>query len=170
VCAVVKKLIWNTHWIIPFRDDVFEAMWPGNDTVWRTLLDLNRIVVYADKNGIIRDDPQRRMICLIDGVIGGEGDGPLAPDPVAAGIMMGGMDPVAMDCVAATLMGFDIGKIRLIREGLADRERPLPITSVGESTIRILADDGEHDFEQYRRRRNLHFKPHPGWKGFIERE
>jgi uncharacterized protein (DUF362 family) len=170
VCAVVKKLIWNTHWLVPFRDDIYEAMWPGNDTVWRTLLDLNRIVVYADKDGIIRNDRQRRLVCLIDGIIGGEGDGPLAPDPVASGTLMGGMDPVAMDCVAATLMGFDIGKIRLIREGLADRERALPITVAGTETIRVAEDDGEHSLEEYGRRRNLHFKPHPGWKGHIERE
>ncbi len=169
VCAVVKKLVWNTRWIVPFRDDVFEAMWPGNDTVWRTLLDLNRIVQYADKGGVVRESPQRGLFCLVDGIIGGEGDGPLAPEPVAAGVVLGGRDPVGVDCVASTLMGFDVRKIRLLQQALADRQRRQPVTSVTPETIRVTEGGTQWSLEEYARRRNLRFEPHPGWKGCVER-
>jgi hypothetical protein len=169
VCAVIKKVIWNTHWIVPFPDDVFEAMWPGNDTVWRTLLDLNRIVQYADRDGVVQDRKQRGLLCLVDGVIGGERDGPLAPDPVASGVLLGGLDPVGVDCVASTLMGFDVRKIRLIQQGLADAMRPQPITSATLDTIRVKDGDRAWSLDEYGKRRNLHFEPHPGWKGCVER-
>jgi hypothetical protein len=39
VFAVLKFLNWKSGKVIRFKDDVSEAMWPGNDTVWRTLLD-----------------------------------------------------------------------------------------------------------------------------------
>ena len=45
--------------ILPFPDPYFEGSWWGNDTLWRTALDLNRILFYADKEGQIQEQPQR---------------------------------------------------------------------------------------------------------------
>ena len=54
--------------------------WYGNDTAWRMTLDLNNIIHYSDKNGIIKKDQQiRKNLVLVDGIIGGEGEGPLSP-------------------------------------------------------------------------------------------
>ena len=75
--AVAKKLLWNTGRILPYRDDIYEAMWWGNDTLWRTLTDLNRAVRYADKEGVLHDAPQRSFFGLIDGVVAGEKNGPV---------------------------------------------------------------------------------------------
>jgi uncharacterized protein (DUF362 family) len=101
--------------------------WKGNDTVWRTILDLNRVAHYADKAGTMRDIPQRRTFVLIDGVIAQEGNGPMSGEPLAASVVFGGFNPVAVDALAARSMGLDSGSIRAIsRAGKINRWRLLP--------------------------------------------
>jgi len=48
---------------------------------------------------------------IIDAYIGMEGDGPLDGDPVSWGVAIASQDPVAADCLAAQLMGFNISDI-----------------------------------------------------------
>ncbi len=167
VTAVAKKLVWNSHWIVPFRDDVFEAMWPGNDTLWRTLSDLNRIAVYSDKTGKVCDQPQRSVFCLIDGIIGGEKDGPLAPSPIAAGALVAGTNTVAVDAVATTLMGFDLNKIPVVAR-LIEKNDPLPLWGGKAANITVVEGGSMYNLDEYRERRNLRFEAHPAWKGQIE--
>ncbi len=99
--------------------------WFGNDTIWRTILDLNRIALYADKDGIMRDTRQRRMICLIDGIVGQEGEGPMAGKPVKAGVLLGGWNPVLVDAFAAKLMGIDYRRIPQIARAKGIHRWPL---------------------------------------------
>ena len=169
VCAVINKLLLNSCRVFPFKDNVFEAMWWGNDTVWRTLHDLNRAVVYADKDGVIREAPQRRQFALIDGIIGGEGDGPLACDPVPAGVVVGGFNPVCVDAVAATVMGFDTKKIPLIDKALADDSHRLSLLRGGTRGLTVIDNGKEEGFEDFIARPHLDFKPHPQWSGHVER-
>ena len=169
LCAVVKKIIWNTHMIYPFKDDIYEAMWYGNDTIWRTLIDLNRIAFYADKNGVVQGSVQRNYFALIDGIIGGEKDGPVSPDPVAAGVLIAGHNSVSMDMVAATLMGFDIEKIPMIWNAFKSAGSELPLFKGEKEDLRIHENQGIFGLEEYKKIRNLHFEPHPNWKGHVER-
>ena len=90
LCAAARNAVWWSGKIVPFPDNVCEAMWHGNDTIWRTLLDIYRAVFYADRDGHMCQQPQRRHFCLIDGIIAGEGNGPVAPDPVPAGVLLAG--------------------------------------------------------------------------------
>ncbi len=168
VCAVLKKTLWNTHKIVPFKDDIYEAMWYGNDTLWRTLIDLNRIAVYADKNGNIRDTVQRNYFGVLDGIVAGEKDGPLSPDPVRAGILMAGHNAVCLDTVGATLMGFDYKKIPMIMNAFGQNGAGLPLIKGGASEITVIDKQGIFSLEQYKSVRNLHFEPHPQWKGHVE--
>lgn len=172
VAAVTKKLLWESHRVVPFRDDVYEAMWHGNDTLWRTLQDLNKAAIYADKEGRIRDTPQRGILVLVDGIIGGEKDGPLSPDPVAAGVLLAGSNAVAVDAVGAGLMGFDIAKIPMISRVISGKQPEpgsLPLFAAGAEDIRVRLGGEELGFREFLSRYNLHFEPHPGWKGFVER-
>ena len=50
-------------------------------------------------------------LSIIDGYTGMEGDGPLFGNPVEWGVAIASRDPVAADCLAARLMGFDISDI-----------------------------------------------------------
>jgi uncharacterized protein (DUF362 family) len=43
---------------------------------------------------------------VIEGIVGGEGYGPLSNDPVQSNIILAGKDPVALDTAAITFMGF----------------------------------------------------------------
>lgn len=96
--------------------------WKGNDTIWRTILDLNRILIYADKNGIMCDQPQRKYFGLIDGIISQQGEGPMAGNPVVTSIIFGGFNPLIVDVYAIKSMGISpqlikcIGKARTIKK------------------------------------------------------
>jgi len=101
---------------ISFFGAIQAGGWYGNDTCWRMALDLARIAYYANTKGVMQNTPQRVHILLIDGIIAGEGDGPLSPVPVKSGTLLFS-DNVAMgDRIACKLMGFDYLAIPLIRE------------------------------------------------------
>src|SRR4029077_13637739 len=91
------------------REDpwVYDGNWSGNDTLWRTILDLNRVLLYADANGALHTTPQRRVLTIVDGIVAGEGNGPLAPEPRRCGVLVGGLDPWACDWVTTGIMGVD---------------------------------------------------------------
>ena len=95
---------------------IIDGSWEGNNTLWRTILDLNRILFFAGKDGVLRDQPVRRYLTLVDGIVAGEGEGPLGATPVRAGLLVGGFDPARVDAVASRNMGFDPEKIVMIRE------------------------------------------------------
>jgi uncharacterized protein (DUF362 family) len=170
IFATIKKLVWNTHYIIPFKDDVYEAMWYGNDTLWRTLQDINRVVFYTNKEGKICDTPQKGHFTIIDGIIGGEKTGPVNCDPVYPGILMAGYNALAIDTVGASLMGFDHNKIPLIKKTFETVSSTHPLFFGDIKDIKILDGDKEFDLASYEKHRNLNFEPHPNWKGHIERD
>jgi hypothetical protein len=97
---------------------VIDGSWEGNRTLWRTILDLNRVLFFADKEGRLRDTPQRRYLTVVDGIVAGEGEGPLGATPVEAGLLVGGFDPSLVDVAATRAMGLDPQKIVMIREAL----------------------------------------------------
>jgi uncharacterized protein (DUF362 family) len=131
------------------------------------VLDLNRILLYADKQGNISSTPQRRFLSIIDGIVAGEGEGPLCPTPRAAGVLVGGANPLATDLVATRLMGFDYRKIRKFETalGLGDHQlfsgSPADISVVtNEPAWRAVVHEGSNHF--------LAFSPSKGWAGHIE--
>lgn len=62
--------------------------------------------IIVDLNKIRRPD-----FVVIDGIVGGEGYGPLANTPVKSNVMFAGSDIVALDTVALTFMGFKVEEI-----------------------------------------------------------
>jgi uncharacterized protein (DUF362 family) len=103
---------------------VIDGSWQGNRTLWRTILDLNRVLFFVDRDGKLRDAPQRRYLTIIDGIVAGEGEGPLGATPVEAGLLVAGFDPALVDVAAARAMGFDPEKIVMIREALGGKLLP----------------------------------------------
>jgi hypothetical protein len=164
----IDRAVWFSRYVKPFQDNVNEGMWYGNDTLWRTLLDVNRTLFYTDKTGIVRDTIQKRYFCLMDGIVGGEGDGPISCDPVTPGVLMAGKNPVAFDAVGATLMGFDVDKIPLVKRGL-EQPTELPLFHGTRDAIRILDGTETFDLAGFARTRNLKYAPHPNWVGHLER-
>ena len=147
--------------------------WHGNRTTWRMCCDLNRCVYYSDATELhlAAPAPVRSVLTVIDGVVAGEGDGPLAPTDVALGAVIAATDPIAADLVAVRLMGFDESRIPKLAEPM--RDLGPRITAVRSSADVEVA---EHDAKfglRYRRLDDVtaerRFAPHPGWVGAIER-
>ena len=138
--------------------------WHGNDTCWRMTMDLNRALFYAASDGTIMSAMHpRRYIVIVDGVIGGEGNGPLCPDPVASGVIIVGQDPAAVDAVAARLMGFDIGNLPMVKEAFS--AHALPITRLSLESVKVLDEriGAEEALLEIRPAVTNGFRPHFGW-------
>lgn len=86
-------------------DSYYEGSWYGNDTISRTIVDLNKILFYSDKNGIMRKSKQRQYLIVADMIISGEGEGPVAPSPRETGMIAISEDPVCFDETILWFMG-----------------------------------------------------------------
>jgi len=144
----------------PSKKAIMEGNWYGNDTVWRSVLDLNNIIFFADKEGKIHESPQRRYIAIVDGILAGDKEGPMEQLPKKAGVLMGGFNPVAVDYIASYIMGFDYEKIPIMREGFKNENSNL--CSFTKDEIEVCSNV---DW----RKLNLMFEPTIGWKGHIGR-
>lgn len=100
------------------KDYIHYGCWYKNDTINRTTLDLNKIVYFANKYGTIKENPQRIILNIIDGIVAGEGNGPLSPEYKKCGILIGGFNGVAVDFTMADIMGFDWEKIPTLKLAL----------------------------------------------------
>jgi uncharacterized protein (DUF362 family) len=89
-------------------DLTWEGSWTGNDTLWRTILDLNRAALYADAQGRLQPEPQRRFLALVDAVLAGQGEGPMAPAPAPRGLLLGGWCPAAVERSAVKAAGWPV--------------------------------------------------------------
>jgi uncharacterized protein (DUF362 family) len=142
--------------------------WYGNDTTWRMTLDLNRCLLYGNSDGTLRNESAKRYYSVIDGEIGMEGSGPMQGDPKECGIFISGSDPVSVDAVAATVMGFDWEKLPVIRE--AFYLDTLPISTVDPNTIQVVSElhDWQGSLEELKTKEHYDFIPHFGWRNHIE--
>lgn len=118
--------LWRSHDLIchikPLNKKqalISEGSWSGNDTLWRVILDLNRILFFADCQGKLRTTVQRKYFTLVDGIIGGEGEGPIGPTPKRSGILLAGFNPALVDLGASQIMGFDYHKLKQITRSLS---------------------------------------------------
>ena len=143
--------------------------WYGNDTLWRTVLDINRAFLYYDPTTrSFSERPCRNYLALVDGLIGGEREGPLAPHPRQANCMMGGLNPAAVDAVAATYMGLDHALIPTTLHAF-DR-MAYPLTDFGPDDIEVLVNDRTFAFRDFVQRGPcVPFTPSDGWRGHVER-
>jgi uncharacterized protein (DUF362 family) len=147
-------------------DGNLDGSWFGNDTVWRTCLDLQRILRYGRSDGSLADRPQRTIISITDAIVAGEGDGPLAPTPMPAGFLTGAANPAAAEWVHARLMGFDPQKIPLVRE--AFREFSHRVTDFDPEQIQVRLADCICPAGELQAWDNRPFRPPAGWKGHCE--
>jgi len=110
---------------------------PLNRYMYHPILDL----VLPDLLSVLRP-----AFCLMDGTVGAEGDGPKQGEPRVADLLLASTDPVAMDAVAAHIMGLDLAVIEHIQAsarqglGVADLDQ---IAIVGRDISSL----------------NLHFRP-----------
>lgn len=143
--------------------------WHGNDTCWRMVIDLNKCLFRFDGSGAPRREPLR-YLALVDGIVGGEGNGPTAPDPKPSGVIVAGTNPLAVDVVCARIMGFDPGKIRMLTGAFASARRPIASFAHDEIRVASNAPRWNKPLQSWTLRDVLRFRPHFGWVGAIEYE
>ena len=158
--VVDKKLI--------SREQFREGSWYGNDTIWRTIVDLNRIIEYADKNGVMRDTPQRKIFTIADMIIVGEKEAPLMPSPVYGGVIAAGGRVACFDKAIATLMGFDIRKVPLFRGLEAGGRYPLLFEDEEAVIVSNFLPWNQKKTDDISKDVTMRIRPSDGWKGHIE--
>ncbi len=124
---ILGRLIWKLS--LPQAEHPFSAGWYGNDTTWRMVRDIDLIAEFGTSDGKLAGQPQRQIYSLCDGIIGGQGNGPLRPSPFPLGIILFANDNRLADLVAGTLMGMELEKIPLLQ-----------------NVMLILSDIAQHDF------------------------
>lgn len=71
------------------------------------IIDLNRI--------------RKPDFAMIEGIVGGQGEGPLNNTPVKSNIIFAGKDLVALDTVAITFMGFTVDQVPHVQRAVAEQ-------------------------------------------------
>jgi len=153
------------------RKTVRSGSWYGNDTLWRMVLDLNKILFYANGDGSLRgDEPlnRKRYISIVDAVVSGEGNGPDAPDRKDTGLIIFGTDPLEVDAVCARIMGFDWGKIPVIKNAFLLKNFKWSDSSYEDINVISPIEKFNMPLSRISSNDTFAFKPSVGWKGFIE--
>ena len=146
--------------------------WWGNGTTWRMCLDLNKLLLYGNADGTLRPPGaagRKRHFVLVDGIIAGEGRGPINPDPVHAGLLVFGLHPASVDAACAWLMGFDPARIPIVQQ--AFRCSAYPLAEWDWTDVRLISNREEWNgpLPGIADDATFHFTPHYGWTGHIER-
>lgn len=142
--------------------------WSGNDTIWRTVEDLNRILRFYDPaRASLQPEAQRRYFAVVDGIVAMEGNGPLRGTPQPAGVILGGDNPLAVDIVAATLMGMEWQHIRLL-QGMASSAGYAAQWENEACAITLRSNAAEWNSLASLARHHLAFRPPNGWRGRVE--
>ncbi len=151
--------------VLPFRDPYEGGSWHGNETLPRTIADLNMIAFYVDTKGALRDTPQRKMFIVVDGITAGEKEGPMSNAAKKCGVLIAGDNPVEVDAVCSIVMGFDPEKIPTLKCAMDTEKYRL---YAGDLTgIQIVSDKCEafaSVYDSY----NCALVPPKGWVGHIE--
>lgn len=142
--------------------------WHGNDTAWRMALDIARILRHATPDGRMADTPQREHIAVIDGIISGEGNGPLHPRPRHDGAILFGSDPCLVDWACAQLLGWDPTRIALLREAFAPMRYPL--TDAAPDTMQVLLNGSAVTAEALAAAFAPAHRPPSGWRSHLLKE
>ena len=149
-----------------YGDVELEGSWYGNDTIWRMVLDLNRIILYGTKDGVLSDNRLRNIYSLTDAVIIGEGQGPLTPSPKFLGYITFARSSAFADIAHSTLMKYDWRKIPVIFNSFGKYR--YPITSKKPESVSFHCNGKAYNIDELVLEFGKYCKPSDGWKEHIE--
>ncbi|MFG0294669.1 MAG: DUF362 domain-containing protein [Maioricimonas sp. JB045] len=143
--------------------------WHGNDTCWRMALDLNRALLYGNRDSSWREEgAAKHYVCIVDGIIGGQGNGPIAPDPIESGVLIGGVNPAEVDATACRAMGFSPADIPIVANAFASRRWPIVQGTL--DALQVFDERVEEavEIEQVEPAVPGGFVPHFGWQALKQ--
>lgn len=139
--------------------------WYKNDTIWRSILDINRAVIYGDISGNLNVIPQRKIFTLGDMIISGEKNGPLAPKPKNTGAILCSSNLVAFDFFLVGYMGLDAEQLPVLKNVNRIDSYMLPECSFDE--ILVLSNNDQYSNKRLREIKfdeKDYFIPAEGWE------
>jgi uncharacterized protein (DUF362 family) len=145
---------------------IMAGAWHGNDTAWRMAVDIARVLRFARLDGTLADTPQRRHLVVVDGVVGGEAEGPVYPRGFPAGVVAFGSDPVWTDAACALLMRFDPAALPIVSR--AAGPMPYPATELAAADLRVTVDGRPAALDDLPAVLERGFEPPKGWAGHLE--
>ncbi len=137
-------------------ENITAGSWRGNDTIWRTTLDLNHIAYFCSNKPL-------KILNIVDGIIAGEGQGPLEPSPKPLGILIAGENPAYVDAVVARIIGFNISRIPTVYNAIYHRKSKF----AGEylEDFKIQYNDGKSEEISLSSVPSFNFKKPLFWEG-----
>jgi uncharacterized protein (DUF362 family) len=147
---------------------ILNGAWHGNDTAWRMTLDIARILHYGTNKGILASQRERVHLGFIDGIVGGEGEGPLSPRPVRSGLLLFGDNVSLVDLACCNLIGFEPAKVPLVWHAVYG---PDPVTGkVDPSSAAVYANGRPISFSRIAQLCSHKYRAPRGWTGYVERD
>ena len=125
--------------------------WNGNDTIWRMVVDLYMILCSCG--------PKRRF-SVVDGILGGQKNGPFCPVSKQSNVLLAGDDLLEVDTVASRLMGFNVMEIPYLRFLINQ-------SSIDRSDIELIAPDFDVNTFFDNKKRHLDFEPPSNWQNLL---
>lgn len=137
--------------------------WYGNDTIWRTILDINLILLYGRLDGTLNFTSSPRNILTIgDMIIAGENEGPLKPSPKPLGMILASNNCTLFDYIFCKITKFDYNMVPSVKHSIVNN------LLFQESIDKIYIRSNINDLctmancvsfpEEWR------FEPNPAWK------
>jgi uncharacterized protein (DUF362 family) len=109
---------------------------------------------------------QRKHLVFVDGVVAGEGEGPLHPTPRALGWLSFATDPFASDWVSTHAMGFDPSRVAVVRE--AANLSQYPLTTLRPDDVSVVLDGERVALSNIAAMFGRSLLEPRGWKGNLE--
>lgn len=160
----IGKRIFGTN-----SETIRGGSWYGNDTLWRTILDINKVLLYSNSDGSMRPDDwssAKKYISVVDGIIAGAGEGPKSPDAVKMGYLFCGSNPVAIDYICAYFMGYDPEKIPSVKNSF--NVKRFPPVNFSKDEIVLKMENITYNLKELPNKYIVKVIPHRGWIGHIE--
>lgn len=110
----ILDILWKLS-IISGTENISAGSWYGNNTIWRTTLDLNHILYFGKEKPL-------KVLNIVDGIIAGEGQGPLEPTPKNLGFLIAGENPAQVDSVIAKIIGYTLKKVPTVYNAIYNKK------------------------------------------------
>jgi uncharacterized protein (DUF362 family) len=108
------------------------------------------------------NEPVRRHFVLTDGVIAGEGQGPLKVDPVPLGYLSWSEELPASDLVNSAAMGINLDQLPIVRQAFQLTDYALTAIERPED-VAISLDGRRMSLEEFRHSQGRPFRMPRGW-------
>jgi len=140
------------------------GMYLDNDTIWRSMADLNRILLYADNQGTLQITPQRRYLAIVDAIVAAE-ESQYNPRPYPLNTVIVGTDPISVDAITARCMGFDPRALKSVVKAAARMELPLGTANPAKIKVQTSGQDTVSALYRQALTPELHIY---SWQGHLE--